>query len=274
MTRHAGRVPWVRALSKLCVSSRSRAAALIRESRVRVDGAEVTNPRMMVVPERVEVAVDDAAPTRGRPARRVIAFHKPRGVVTTRRDPEGRPTVFEWLGKVGEGLIAVGRLDLASSGLLLLTNDTQLANALTDPARASVRRYVVTVRGRVTPDEAAELEAGLEVPGGRGRSRERDRLGASRVELRTASNRETHLVVDLVEGKNRELRRLFDAVGHEVTRLHRIRFGDATVDGLAAGAWRDVTGLYNTSRPNLRSQRSASRQPGHTDSTSRQKRRE
>ena len=101
--------------------------------------------------------------------RRVIALNKPRGTITTRRDPEGRPTVFDVLGDAGHGLVAVGRLDRASTGLLLFTTDTVLANALTDPVNRIVRRYVVTVRGRVDLGVVARLEAGIDVPGERGR---------------------------------------------------------------------------------------------------------
>src|SRR4029078_5815804 len=114
--------------------------------------------------ERARISIDDVAAPRARAPRRVLAFHKPRGTVTTRRDPEGRLTVFDVLGDAGRGLVAVGRLDLASTGLLLLTNDTQLANRLTDPAERVPRRYGVTVRGRVTPETVRHLEQGLLAP--------------------------------------------------------------------------------------------------------------
>jgi 23S rRNA pseudouridine2605 synthase len=114
------------------------------------------------------------------------------------------------LAGAGGSLVAVGRLDLASTGLLLLTSDTRLANWLTDPANRIVRRYVVTVRGRVDDDDARRLEAGI------------DGLQAARVAVRKRSERETHLVVELTEGRNREIRRLFGAIGREVTRLMRV----------------------------------------------------
>jgi 23S rRNA pseudouridine2605 synthase len=231
------RVPLERALSKRGLASRADARALILAGRVRVNGRVVTNPLQPVSPERARIAIDEV-PAPAPAARRLIAFHKPRGVVTTRRDPEGRPTVFDVLGDAGAGLIAVGRLDRASTGLLLFTNDTQLANRLTDPAHRVVRRYVVTVRGRVEPDTARHLERGIETRSSRGAM---ERLAASRVEVRKASNRETHLIVELTEGKNREVRRLFDAAGHEVTRLHRIAFGEVELGTLAPGRWRTVT---------------------------------
>ncbi len=235
MRRPAGNVSLERALSKLGAASRSEARKLIVAGRVRVAGRVVTNPSLRVIPESARISVDGQSA--GRTTWTLIAFHKPRGVVTTRRDPEGRPTAFDLLGEAGRGLIAVGRLDLATSGLLLFTNDTQLANRLTDPANGIVRRYVVTVRGTLSDDTARSLEAGVAVAGSSGR---REQLKASRVAIRKASGRETHLIVELTEGKNREIRRLFAAVGHEVTRLHRVAFGPIDLRDLAPGTWRAI----------------------------------
>ena len=215
-----GRVPLARALSKLGILSRAQATEAIRAGRVRVDGAIVRDPLRPVVPERVRLAVD------GQPARRAawrtILFHKPRGVVTTRRDPGGRRTIYDVLGENGDGLVAVGRLDLASTGLLILTTDTQLAHWITDPANKVPRVYVVTVRGEVTPERAAALPA-------------------ARVELRKTSKRESHLTVELTQGRNREIRRMFEAIGHEVTRLKRVRIGGLEIGDLEPGAWREIT---------------------------------
>jgi 23S rRNA pseudouridine2605 synthase len=235
MARRPGQVSLDRALSKLGAASRTEARALIAAGRVRVNGRVASDPSLPVVPETARLTIDGRGVRRD--AWRLIAFHKPRGIVTTHRDPEGRQTVFDVLGDAGRGLAAVGRLDRASSGLLLFTNDTQLANQLTDPDAGLTRRYLVTVRGRVGDDNARVIEEGLEVPAGDGR---REQLHASRVTIRKASHRETHLIVELTEGKNRELRRLFDAVGHEVTRLHRVAFGSIELGELAAGSWREI----------------------------------
>ena len=226
-----------RLLSKMGVASRAEAIRLIRAGRVRVNGRVVTDAGARVSPT-VRLWLDDAEVVRqpDRP-RQVIAFNKPRGAVTTRRDPERRPTVFDILGDAGRGLVSVGRLDRASTGLLIFTTDRALAAALTDPARAIVRRYVVTVRGRLTPEAAGHLEAGLALTGERGRV---DHLRATRVVIRKASGRETHLLVDLDEGRNREIRRLFQAVGHEVTRVHRVAFGAIALGSIPPGAWRAV----------------------------------
>src|SRR5262245_53552391 len=152
MSIRRGVVRLDRALSKLGIASRSEAKQLIADGRVRVAGRAVRDAGHLVVPEEAAITLDNA-----RPATRVwrtIAFHKPRGIVTTRRDPEGRPTVFDVLGDDAGSLVAVGRLDMASTGLLLLTTDTQLANYLTDPSNAIVRRYVVSVRGALDNADA------------------------------------------------------------------------------------------------------------------------
>jgi len=215
-----------RALSKLGVASRVEARRLIADGRVRVAGKIVRDPAKLVIPEQRTIDVDGAIAA----ARswRTIALHKPRGVVTTRRDPAGRTTVFDLLSEDLRTLVAVGRLDLASTGLLLLTSDTQLANHLTDPANAIIRRYVVTVRGSLDDPEADRMLSGI------------DGLSARSVVIRKRSARETHLIVELVEGKNREIRRMLEALGHPVTKLMRVAFGGVELGELPPGQWRDV----------------------------------
>ncbi len=230
----SSRVPLERALSKLGLASRSQARALIHDGRVRVNNKVITDVRVMVVPEWSRIEIDDEVKADKRDVRGherlVIALNKPRGTVTTTHDPEGRPTVFDVLRDAGmtERLLAVGRLDRASTGLLLFTNDSQLANRLTDPATGVPRTYVVTVRGRVTPEDAAAMPA-------------------AGVEIRKASNRETHLLVTLKQGKNREIRTMLADAGHEVTRLHRVAYGDVTLGELQPGRWRDVTESFGRS---------------------------
>lgn len=223
MRGEAGRVPLARALSKLGFASRAEAIRLILAGRVRVDGALVTDPGRSVVPESIRVTIDGAARKRAS-AHVILLFNKPRGVVTTRHDPEGRATVFDVIGEAADGLVAVGRLDRASTGLLVLTSDTQLAHRLTDPANRVARRYLVAVRGRVAPEEARKLQS-----------------DAATVHIRKASGRETHLIVELTEGKNREIRRMFESVGHEVTRLHRVAFGDYELGDLKPGEYRQTS---------------------------------
>ena len=154
-------------------------------------------------------------------APRRVARHPllpPRGVVTTRTDPEERPTIYDVIGPSRARLVASDVSISATSGLLILTTDTRLANRITDPASA-IPRYFVTVRGRVAEEDAARLEA-------------------ASVVVRKASGRETHLTVDFWRGRNREVRKLLEAIGHEVTKLKRVRFrrlGTWRTGCLAAG---------------------------------------
>jgi 23S rRNA pseudouridine2605 synthase len=184
-----------------------------------------------VVPERADIEIDGRAVER--PNSLTILLHKPRGVVTTRRDPQGRPTVVDLVADAPVRVFPVGRLDLATTGLLLLTNDSRFADWVTDPANRVPRTYVVTVRGDVAEDVRRRLEAGI-VSGG-------ESLRAQSVEVRKKSRRETHLLVELTEGRNREIRRLFEAAGHDVTRLKRIGFGGLALDDLPPGKWRTVS---------------------------------
>jgi len=230
--RGPGQVSLERALSKLGLASRTEARALIREGRVVVDGRPAADPLQPVVPEKARIEIDGHPAVRSRP--RTILLHKPRGVVTTRSDPEGRPTVYTCLeGLEAEHLIPVGRLDAATTGLLLLTNDTRLAAWITDPVNAVPRVYLVTVRGELSDATAHRLEEGIEDAG--------EHLSASQVTVRKRSRRETHLILALTEGKNREIRRLLAAVGHEVTRLKRVSFGGLELGDLSPGRWREVT---------------------------------
>jgi 23S rRNA pseudouridine2605 synthase len=223
-------VPLARALSKLGVASRAEATRLIEAGRVTVAGRVVTDARRLVHPERATLTIDGHAIARA--ARVTIVLHKPRGVVTTRADPDGRPTVYDLIRDAGMHLVPVGRLDMASTGLLLFTNDTRLAHWLTDPATHLVRVYLVTVRGRLDDETAHAIERGVLIDG--------ERLQATRVMVRKRSMRETHLVVELVEGKNREIRRLMLSAGHEVTRLARVSFGRLELGKLPPGRWRAI----------------------------------
>jgi 23S rRNA pseudouridine2605 synthase len=220
-----------RALSKLGLASRSEARALILAGRVRVNGRAARDPAARVTPERIAIEID-GTPAARRAATLTIALHKPRGYVTTRSDPEGRKTVYDLLADVPGRVVPVGRLDLATSGLLLFTNDTQFANWLTDPANAIRRVYLVTVEGRIDDTTVAALERGLIIDG--------ERLAAHAVTIRKASGKESHLTITLIEGKNREVRRLLEAVGHPVRGLKRVQFGDVTLSDLPPGKWRPI----------------------------------
>jgi 23S rRNA pseudouridine2605 synthase len=229
--RSSRAVPLNRAMSKLRIMSRAEATEAIRAGRVTVNGRPARDPTAGVTPERVRIEVDGIE-CRQQSEWRMILFHKPRGVVTTRRDPEGRRTIYDVLGRSADGLIPVGRLDLATSGLLLLTNDTRLAHRLTDPSFAVPRIYLVTVRGEVSSRDLGALHAGI-ISGD-------ERLCPASIVLRKASGRESHLTVELKEGRNREVRRMFAAIDREVTRLVRVRFGPLELGSLQPGEWREV----------------------------------
>ena len=231
LRRAKGTVSLERALSKLGLASRSQARVLIEQGRVTVDGGVVTNPALRLTPERVTIAIDGTTPSLAAPL--TILLHKPRGYVTTRSDPEARKTVYDLLEDVPSRVVPVGRLDLATSGLLILTNDTHFANWLSDPASGVDRVYLVTVEGRATEETVAQLIKGVEADG--------DFLFAESAVVRKASQRESHLTITLREGKNREIRRLMAALGHPVTQLRRVQFGGLELGTLAPGQWRTVT---------------------------------
>jgi len=220
-----------RSLSKLGHASRSQARELIASGHVTVNGRVITDPHARVHPEEDRIHVEGVAAKRG--TWTLIIFNKPRNVVTSRSDPEGRTTVYDLLTDLAARVIPVGRLDYASSGLLLFTNDTQFANWLTDPASAVSRRYVVTVRGALSDETARRLEAGVNDRG--------EQLGARSLTVLKRSTRETHAIVELTEGKNREIRRMLKLAGHEVTRLKRIAFGGFELGDLPTGRWRSIS---------------------------------
>jgi 23S rRNA pseudouridine2605 synthase len=229
--RGAKKVALVRALSKLGLASRSQAYELIRTGQVEVNGKVVTDPAVQVAPGLTRIQVAGVEAERGDWV--CIALNKPRKVVTTRSDPEGRPTVYDLIADLDARVVPVGRLDLASTGLLLMTNDTELADWLTDPANGIVRRYVVTVRGELSDESAQSLKTGIVDRG--------ERLKATSIEILKRSKRETHLIVELDEGRNREIRRMLKAAGHEATRLKRIAFGGIELGDLAPGTWRHIS---------------------------------
>jgi 23S rRNA pseudouridine2605 synthase len=186
---------------------------------------------MPVVPERIKLTLDGRV--LGNTGWRTVVLYKPKGVVTTRSDEKNRPTVFSLLEETGSYLHPVGRLDMATSGLLLLTNDTRLSSWLTDPKNKIVRTYAVTAQGCVTDDEIAKMAQGIKDQG--------EILRADKAVIRKASQRETHCVIELTEGKNREIRRMFESLGHEVTTLKRLAFGGLQLGKMMPGQCREVS---------------------------------
>ena len=217
-------------LAEAGLASRRAAEELIAEGRVEVNG-DIAVLGRRVDPERDVIRVDGArVPTARR--HRYILLNKPKGVVTTLDDPEGRRTVAEFLPK-GPRLFHVGRLDADTTGLLLLTNDGDLANRLTHPRYEVSKTYVASVSGQVTPAVCKRLLDGVQLEDGV--------LKPDSVKLMDASVRGSLLRITLHEGRNRAVRRLLDAVGHPVVDLSRVALGPLQLGNLRIGQTRDLT---------------------------------
>ncbi|HWH50065.1 MAG TPA: pseudouridine synthase [Gemmatimonadaceae bacterium] len=227
-----GTVSIPRALSKLGFCSRAQAERLVVAGKVRVNGTIVRDASLRVRPERDRIEVDDAPVAKA--AHVYIMLNKPRGLVTTRDDPQGRATIYECLTDESlPFLVPVGRLDKASEGLLLLTNDSRWSSRLLDPASHVDKVYHVQVRGTDLDAVMQRVAAGVVEP----ESGERLEVKAISL-LRTGSRSGAWFEVVLDEGKNRQLRRIFAAVGVEVLRVVRVAIGPLVLGDLAKGAWR------------------------------------
>jgi pseudouridine synthase len=228
--RTRGPLSLARALSKFGVCSRSEAGRWIERGRVSVDGRTVLWPQRRIDPRKNRVAVDGRR-VGDDTERIVLALHKPVRYITSRVDPGGRPTVYDLIPEVEEWVFPVGRLDRDSSGLLLLTNDHRLGQRLTDPAHEVPRTYHARVEG--VPEEAALRALREGVPLGDGRLSRPARVRA----LGTARDGSTWLT----EGRNRQVRRMCAAVGHEVRELARVAIGGLALGDLAPGRHRRLT---------------------------------
>jgi 23S rRNA pseudouridine2605 synthase len=212
-------------LARVGMCSRRDAERWIAAGRVSVDGQVLTTPAVTVTAAN-DVRVD-GAPLPGPERARLWRYHKPAGLVTTHRDEKGRPTVFDALPKELPRVISVGRLDLNSEGLLLLTNDGGLARRLELPATGWLRRYKVRVHGEVAPDRLAALETGITIDG--------LAYGPIHASLERLQGSNAWIALALREGKNREVRRVLEHLGLPVTRLIRLSFGPFQLGSLARG---------------------------------------
>ncbi|WP_052402335.1 pseudouridine synthase [Muricoccus aerilatus] len=217
-------------LARAGIASRRDAEALIGEGAVTLNGAVVETPATFVSP-------GDAVAVNGRPVgapepTRLFRYHKPDGLVTTHKDPQGRPTVFEKLPAGLPRLVSIGRLDLTSEGLLLLTNDGALARRLELPSNGWLRRYRVRVHGRVNESALAWLARGVTVEG--------VKYGPIQAGLDSRQGTNAWLTVSLQEGKNREIRRVMQHLELHVTRLIRVAYGPFQLGTLPTGAVEEV----------------------------------
>jgi len=218
------RIAKVLARAGLC--SRREAERWIAAGRVAVDGRVLDSPALNVGPEaRISV---DGKPVAGPAPTRLWRYHKPKGLITSHRDPEGRPTVFERLPADLPRLISVGRLDIASEGLLLLTNNGELARHLELPSTAWTRRYRVRVHGSVDVAALQRLAQGVTIEG--------VSYGPVEARLDRVQGANAWITMALKEGKNREVRQLCAHLGLEVTRLIRLGYGPFQLGDLARGA--------------------------------------
>jgi len=246
-------------LSRAGIASRREAERMIEAGRVSVNGKMIDSPALNVTPAD-KILVDRKPITAPEPPR-LWLFHKPTGLVTTERDEKGRPTVFASLPEGMPRVMSVGRLDLNSEGLLLLTNDGGIKRKLELPSTGWLRRYRVRVKGN--PDEAqlAPLREGLVVDG--------DRFQPMTVTLDRQQGANAWLTLALREGKNREIRRAMDAVGLTVNRLLRVSYGPFQLGDLKPGAveelkgrvLRDQLGLDKEFKPAATPKRKVERRP-------------
>ncbi len=231
-----GAVRLQKLLSAAGVASRRAAEQLIADGRVTVNGTTVREPGRRANPACDEVRVDGRRIARQvRP--RYVVLHKPRGYITTRSDPHRRKTVLDLIPDVREYVYPVGRLDCDSEGLLLLTNDGALAAVLTHPRHGVARVYEATVRGVPSGARLRRLASGVAIDGRSTAAADVRMLRAS------APGRGDEALVRIVirEGRNRQVRRMFDAIGHPVRRLRRTRLGPISLHGLRPGAARELT---------------------------------
>ncbi len=210
--------------------SRRDAERLIADGRVKLNGKVLDTPAVKVTAE--DKVLVDGRPVGVAEPTRLWRYHKPTGLVTTHRDPAGRATVFQHLPPDMPRVISVGRLDLTSEGLLLLTNDGELARRLELPSNALLRRYRARAFGRVTQEELDTLKDGITVDG--------MRYGPIDAKLERGSGANAWITVAITEGKNREVRRVLDALGLKVNRLIRTSYGPFQLGTLPPGAVEEI----------------------------------
>jgi 23S rRNA pseudouridine2605 synthase len=228
-------------IARAGVCSRRDAEKLIEAGRVAVNGNAITSPALNVSDD--VIVTIDGKPIPSLLPTKLWRYHKPAGLVTSHRDPEGRPTVFASLPPSLPRVVSVGRLDINSEGLLLLTNDGELARRLELPAQGWTRRYRVRVHGDVTQKDLDRLANGVTVEG--------VRYGPVTAELERTKGHNSWATVSLKEGKNREVKRLMEHLGLKVARLIRVSFGpfhlghlpEGQVDEIPGKVWREQLGM-------------------------------
>lgn len=218
-------------LASCGVASRRAAEKMIMDGRISLDGEVVTTMGVQV--EEGQTVCLDGQVVRPEEEKYYIMYHKPAGEVSTASDPEGRATVMDKFRDFPARLYPVGRLDYDSEGLLLLTNDGELTKRMLHPSHEIEKVYLARVSHKVTEAEARRLEGGVLVDG--------KPTAKARVKLLTVGNLYTDLLVTIYEGRNRQVRKMMEQVGHQVVMLRRIRFGPLKLGDLPRGMWRELT---------------------------------
>lgn len=213
------------------VASRRAAEKLISEGRVTVNGATLT--AMGITVTEADTVCVDGKTVNPETEKHYLMYHKPAGEVTTVSDPEGRATVLDKFRDYPVRLYPVGRLDYDSEGLLLLTNDGDLTKHMLHPSQEVEKVYLARVSNQVTPEEAKRLERGVLVDG----------RPTSRAKARILSVQPlyTEMMITIHEGRNRQVRKMVEAIGHNVVLLRRVRFGPLKLNDLPRGMWRELT---------------------------------
>ena len=220
-----------RVLSRAGIASRTQAAAMIAAGRVAVDGVVRRDPEIWVAPARQRITLDGRELRQPRPL--YFALHKPVGYITSHGDPEGRATIYDLLGNRGSWLFPVGRLDRDTSGLLLVTNDSVFAERIANPALKVKKTYRVKVAPPLREKAVERLRGGLDI--GRG-----ERSAPARAEWLRGNERACWIELEIGEGKNRQVRRMIEALGHRVEQLVRVRIGRLELGRLRPGELRPI----------------------------------
>ncbi|NQV44335.1 MAG: rRNA pseudouridine synthase [Rhodospirillales bacterium] len=223
------RIAKVIARAGLC--SRRDAERWIADGRVVVDGKKLTSPALTVT--AANTVIVDGKPLAGNVETKVWRYHKPAGLIVSHSDPEGRATIFERMPPGMPRVISVGRLDLTSEGLMLLTNNGELARHMEKPDTGWIRRYRVRVNGRIDEAALAKLEKGVTISG--------IRYGAIKAELDRQKGANAWVTMALTEGKNREIRKVMEHLGYRVTRLIRTAYGPFQLGNMERGAVTEVS---------------------------------